>query len=367
MATLHLKSINKSFGTTQVLHDIDLEINDKEFVVFVGPSGCGKSTLLRIISGLEEASNGAIYIDGADVSEAHPVDRGISMVFQSYALYPHLSVYENIAFPLRVQKQSKEEIDRQVMEAARILQLESRLEFKPGELSGGQRQRVAIGRSIVRKPKIFLFDEPLSNLDAALRGDMRVELSTLHKDLDATMVYVTHDQIEAMTMADRIVVLNGGKVEQFDTPMALYHKPKTKFVAAFIGQPSMNFVQAEVTGISEDGLEVCLAGGATMLLPVETEGAKLGDSVEVGVRPEHVSYTPENGAIKIKIDILERLGGVSITYGKVEGCEKFCAALDGEALISEGQTIAVSVAPANCHVFAADGRAYARRQVPDLV
>lgn len=367
MATLHLKSINKSFGATQVLHDIDLEINDKEFVVFVGPSGCGKSTLLRIVSGLEEASEGSIIINGDDVSEAHPVDRGISMVFQSYALYPHLSVYENIAFPLRVQKNSKEEIEEKVMEAARILQLESRLQFKPGELSGGQRQRVAIGRSIVRKPKIFLFDEPLSNLDAALRGDMRVELSKLHKDLDATMVYVTHDQVEAMTMADRIVVLNGGKVEQFDTPMALYHQPKSKFVAAFIGQPSMNFIDATVTGISDDGLAVRLSGDVDLVLPVDTDGAAVGDKVDVGIRPEHVVYSPNDGIIDITIDILERLGGISITYGQVDGCEKFCAALDGEALISEGQTVSLSVDPANCHVFMESGRALTRRQIPDLV
>jgi len=366
MATLDLKNINKSFGATQVLFDIDLAIKDKEFVVFVGPSGCGKSTLLRIISGLEMATDGQVIIEGNDVSEAHPVDRGISMVFQSYALYPHLSVYENIAFPLRVQKQSKEDIDRQVMEAARILKLEERLDFKPGELSGGQRQRVAIGRSIVRKPKIFLFDEPLSNLDAALRGDMRVELSKLHKDLDATMVYVTHDQIEAMTMADRIVVLNGGVVEQFDTPMALYHTPKSKFVAAFIGQPSMNFIEAQVTGISNDGLSVHLAGDVDMVLPVATEGVSVGDKVEVGMRPEHVGYAPEGGSLSINVDILERLGGVSITYGAVAGCGKFCAVLDGEAPISEGQNVALSVDPADCHVFTASGAALLRQKIPTL-
>ncbi|MGE4610382.1 MAG: ABC transporter ATP-binding protein [Paracoccaceae bacterium] len=367
MATLHLKNINKSFGATQVLHDIDLKINDKEFVVFVGPSGCGKSTLLRIISGLEQASEGSVIIDGDDVSEAHPVDRGISMVFQSYALYPHLTVYENIAFPLRVQKQKKDEIDRQVMEAARILKLESRLQFKPGELSGGQRQRVAIGRSIVRKPRIFLFDEPLSNLDAALRGDMRVELAKLHKDLDATMVYVTHDQVEAMTMADRIVVLNDGKVEQFDTPMVLYHKPTSKFVASFIGQPGMNFIEAVVTGKSDVGLAVRLASDVELVLPVDTDGITVGDNVEVGIRPEQVVYAPENGILNIKIDILERLGGVSITYGEVAGCAKFCAALDGEAPINEGQVVPLSIDPVDCHVFTESGRALTRRKVPDLV
>ncbi len=366
MATLNLKNINKSFGATQVLFDIDLAINDKEFVVFVGPSGCGKSTLLRIISGLEMASEGQIIIDGNDVSEAHPVERGISMVFQSYALYPHLTVYENIAFPLRVQKKSKEDIHAGVMEAARILKLEERLQYKPGALSGGQRQRVAIGRSIVRKPKIFLFDEPLSNLDAALRGDMRVELSKLHRDLDATMVYVTHDQIEAMTMADRIVVLNGGKIEQFDTPMALYHTPNTKFVASFIGQPSMNFIDAKVTGLN-GGLEVTLEGNVPMVLPVDTTNASVGDSVEVGIRPEHVFYAPEAGVLNIHVDILERLGGVSMTYGGVAGCTKFCAALDGEAPISEGHVVPLGVNPEDCHVFTKNGVALRRQKLPALV
>ena len=227
MSTLQLKSISKSFGETEVLNDINLAIEDKEFVVFVGPSGCGKSTLLRIIAGLEVASQGEILIDDKEVSNLHPVDRGISMVFQSYALYPHLSVYENIAFPLRVQKLPKNELDSRVKKAAEILQLNDRLEFKPGQLSGGQRQRVAIGRSIVRNPRIFLFDEPLSNLDAALRGDMRVELSQLHKELQSTMVYVTHDQIEAMTMATHVGVLDEGVLVQFGTCL-LYTSPSPR-------------------------------------------------------------------------------------------------------------------------------------------
>ncbi|MDP2741016.1 MAG: ABC transporter ATP-binding protein, partial [Pseudorhodobacter sp.] len=267
MATLDLASITKSFGSAKVLHGIDLAIRDKEFVVFVGPSGCGKSTLLRIIAGLEEATSGRIIIDGADVSDAAPVDRGISMVFQSYALYPHLSVFENIAFPLRVQRLAEADLKVRVGRAADILQLTDKLRLKPGQLSGGQRQRVAIGRSIVRNPKVFLFDEPLSNLDAALRGDMRVELSQLHRDLAATMVYVTHDQIEAMTMAHRIVVLNGGKVEQFGTPMELYHHPATRFVATFIGQPNMNLVPAGVVGSGPEGLAVEFDGGRRMTLP----------------------------------------------------------------------------------------------------
>lgn len=364
MATLDLNTISKSFGTAQVLHDISLAINDKEFVVFVGPSGCGKSTLLRIIAGLEEATSGEIVIDGEDVSQAHPVDRGISMVFQSYALYPHLTVFENIAFPLRVQKLAGDELKERVGRAAEILQLTDKLQLKPGQLSGGQRQRVAIGRSIVRNPKVFLFDEPLSNLDAALRGDMRVELSQLHRELDATMVYVTHDQVEAMTMADRIVVLNGGRVEQFGTPMELYHHPATKFVASFIGQPNMNFIPSIVTG-TDGGLAVTLDGGHKMVLPVETESVSVGDHVEVGIRPENVAIGDEG--IEISVRVLERLGGVSITYGTVGDGARFCASLPGDAMIKEGTNITMSLAPEDCHVFDANGDVLRRKSAPALV
>ncbi len=364
MATLDLKTISKSFGEAKVLHDIDLAIRDKEFVVFVGPSGCGKSTLLRIIAGLEEATKGQIVIDGMDVSNAHPVERGISMVFQSYALYPHLSVYENIAFPLRVARLEKDDLDRRVRRAAEILQLTDKLMLRPGQLSGGQRQRVAIGRSIVREPKIFLFDEPLSNLDAALRGDMRVELSQLHKNLDATMVYVTHDQVEAMTMADRIVVLNGGRVEQFGSPMELYHHPNNKFVAGFIGQPNMNFVPAKVKAISAKGLTVVLDAGPTMVLPVETEGVAVGDAVEVGIRPEDVAA---GDTLDVEIRVLERLGGIAIAYGKLACGTNFCASLDGDTAVAEGTTIKLAVAPADAHVFDAAGRVLRRRAAPALV
>lgn len=364
MATLDLNSISKSFGSAKVLHDISLAIQDKEFVVFVGPSGCGKSTLLRIIAGLEEASSGAIVIGGQDVSDAHPVDRGISMVFQSYALYPHLSVYENIAFPLRVQKMAAPELNDRVMKAADILQLTDKLQLKPGQLSGGQRQRVAIGRSIVRNPKVFLFDEPLSNLDAALRGDMRVELSQLHRDLDATMVYVTHDQVEAMTMADRIVVLNGGRVEQFGTPMELYHHPATKFVASFIGQPNMNLIPATVSG-TDGGLSVTLDGGHKMTLPVDTASVRVGDTVEVGVRPENVTLDGDD--LDISVRVLERLGGASITYGTIGNGTRFCASLPGDAAIKEGEVIRLGVAPEDCHVFDANGDVLRRLSAPALV
>jgi multiple sugar transport system ATP-binding protein len=363
MATLNLQNITKSFGTSQVLKGIDLAIRDKEFVVFVGPSGCGKSTLLRIVAGLEAATSGQIVIDGTDVSVLAPVDRGISMVFQSYALYPHLTVFENIAFPLRVQRLAEPEVKAKVAKAAEILQLTEKLQLKPGQLSGGQRQRVAIGRSIVRNPKVFLFDEPLSNLDAALRGDMRVELSALHRDLAATMIYVTHDQIEAMTMAHRIVVLNAGKVEQFGSPMELYHHPATRFVATFIGQPNMNLVPARVLGTGADGLAVELDGGARMVLPVEYGSAKAGDRVEVGIRPENAAL---GDGISIKIRVLERLGGTAITYGLLPSGQRFCAALPGDAAVAEGQTLSLSVHPADCHVFDASGAVLRRLKAPAL-
>jgi len=367
MATLDLNSINKSFGATKVLHDIKLSIHDKEFVVFVGPSGCGKSTLLRIIAGLEEATSGEIVIEGKDVSKLHPVDRGISMVFQSYALYPHLTVFENIAFPLRVQKVPASELKQRVNKAAEILQLMDRLTHKPGQLSGGQRQRVAIGRSIVRNPKVFLFDEPLSNLDAALRGEMRVELAQLHKDLDATMVYVTHDQVEAMTMADRIVVLKDGYIEQFGTPMELYHHPKTKFVASFIGQPNMNLLPGRVTGKDAGGVTVEMADGYTMTLPVEGDSVRTGDAVEVGIRPENVSITAEPGGLPMRVSVLERLGGTSITYGQISDGTKFCAALDGDANIREDGQLSLAIEPADCHVFAENGQVMRRQRAPELV
>ncbi len=366
MASLYLQSISKSFGDTQVLSDIELAIDDKEFVVFVGPSGCGKSTLLRIIAGLEIASAGSVVIDGNDVSKLHPVERGISMVFQSYALYPHLTVYENIAFPLRVQKLSNKEIESKVKQAAEVLQLTTRLQHKPGQLSGGQRQRVAIGRSIVRNPKIFLFDEPLSNLDAALRGDMRVELAQLHKDLAATMVYVTHDQIEAMTMADRIAVLNNGQVEQFGTPMELYHHPASKFVAGFIGQPNMNFIPASVVGVASNLLSVSLAGNVQLSLPVNCETLAVGDAIELGIRPEDIILNPPSDGFELNVSFVERLGGASITYGTVADNVRFCGAFDGNAAIQAGSTTLVGADVKDFHVFDEQGRALRRMLAPEL-
>ena len=362
MATLELKNIDKAFGTAKVLHDISLAIDDQEFVVFVGPSGCGKSTLLRIIAGLEETTSGQIMIGGEDVSQLAPIDRGISMVFQSYALYPHLTVYENIAFPLRVQGLGKDALDTKVQRAATILQLTDKLQLKPGQLSGGQRQRVAIGRSIVREPKIFLFDEPLSNLDAALRGDMRVELSELHKQLSTTMVYVTHDQVEAMTMADRIVVLKDGRVEQFGTPMELYHHPRTRFVASFIGQPNMNFLPALVTDASASGVTVTLPGDVSVALPLNGTTVSVGDQIEVGLRPEHLTVQ-DDGQLEVRVNILERLGGLSITYSEVAGT-RFCAALDGAVPVREDTVIRLHFDPAAAHAFDAHGNVLARLQAP---
>ena len=367
MATVSLKSIKKSFDSTQVLFDINLDIEDKEFIVFVGPSGCGKTTLLRIIAGLEEATKGEIEIDGIEVSDAHPIERGISMVFQSYALYPHLNVFENIAFPLRVAKLPKAEIENLVMRAAETLQLTDRLNFKPGQLSGGQRQRVAIGRSIVRQPKVFLFDEPLSNLDAALRGEMRVELAKLHKSLDATMIYVTHDQVEAMTMADRIVVLSDGKIEQFGTPMELYHRPSTKFVAGFIGHPKMNFLKVPHLSSSSKGVSVELPEIGEQLLPVETNAENSGDELEVGIRPEDLMLSKTAKGLPMTVEVLERLGGSTLVYGSVSLNQNFCALLQGDAQVSEGETIKLVASPSSFHVFDSNGNAMRRREVPEVM
>jgi multiple sugar transport system ATP-binding protein len=267
MAAITMQDVRKSFGSAHVIKGVSLAIQNKEFVVFVGPSGCGKSTLLRLVAGLEDLSAGRMMFDGAEVNDLPPAERGIAMVFQSYALYPHMSVYENMAFGLKLAKVGQEGVDQRVRNAARILQIEHLLERKPKALSGGQRQRVAIGRAIVRDPKVFLFDEPLSNLDAALRVQMRIEIAKLHHELDATMIYVTHDQVEAMTLADRIVVLNAGIVEQFGSPLDLYHHPDNLFVAGFIGSPKMNFLPGEVETVSGNAVNLRLADGGPVVAP----------------------------------------------------------------------------------------------------
>ena len=362
MGHLTLSQVRKSFGATEIIKGIDLDVADGEFVVLVGPSGCGKSTLLRIIAGLETASAGGIVIDGRRVDGLPPVKRGVAMVFQSYALYPHMTVFENIAFPLRVDRTAEAEVRRRVEDAARILHLEGRLQQKPGVLSGGQRQRVAIGRAIVREPRIFLFDEPLSNLDAALRSDMRVELATLHRRLKATMIYVTHDQVEAMTMADRIVVLDGGGISQVGAPLELYHKPANAFVARFIGNPRMNMLRAEYRGAGPEGIAVSF-GGKTVTVPVGARpGIASGDRVTLGVRPEHVGLGGGDLTLDLLPAVVERLGAQTVAYaGRDEGVAPFCAVLAGDAPVAVDRGIAVGISAADCHLFDRDGHAFERR------
>lgn len=309
MSDVVLKQVEKRFGPVHVIHGVDLDIREGEFCVFVGPSGCGKSTLLRLIAGLEDITDGELSIGGKVVNNVAPKDRGVAMVFQSYALYPHMSVFDNMAFGLDLAKKSKDEQHERVMRVAKILQLEELLDRKPKELSGGQRQRVAIGRAIVRQPGVFLFDEPLSNLDASLRVQMRIELTKLHEKLKSTMIYVTHDQVEAMTMADKIVVLRAGRVEQVGTPLELYHHPQNQFVAGFIGSPKMNFVPAVVEAVSQQTVTVKLDSGKDVVLPVDGSGLASGDRVTVGVRPEHCSIADQDTALFAgTVDVVEHLG-----------------------------------------------------------
>src|SRR5438034_10167552 len=308
MASLQLNRVTKRYGTTTVVHGIDLEVRDGEFVVFVGPSGCGKSTLLRMIAGLESVTERALVIDGRRVDEVSAAQGGLAMVFQSYALYPHMTVYQNLAFGLENLGAPRAEIDNKVKAAAKLLKLEALLERRPTQLSGGQRQRVAIGRAIVRDPTIFLFDEPLSNLDAELRVQMRAEITALHKRLGTTMIYVTHDQVEAMTMADRIVVLRAGRVEQIGTPLELYNRPDNRFVAGFIGSPQMNFLNGRIAAIRDDGAHVALdaapGAAADAALPLRRPGATAQERVLLGIRPEHVALgAPAAGSLHVTVTI----------------------------------------------------------------
>ena len=330
MATLELSQIVKNFDKTTIIHGLDLMVADGEFVVFVGPSGCGKSTLLRIISGLEPASSGDIYIDGQRVNEVSAAHRGCSMVFQSYALYPHMTVYDNMAFGLENLGVAKAVIETKVSAAAKLLQLEKLLQRKPPQLSGGQRQRVAIGRSIVREPKLFLFDEPLSNLDAELRVSMRAEIRDLHRRLGATMVYVTHDQVEAMTMADKIVVMRAGHIEQVGSPLELYNTPCNQFVAGFIGSPRMNFVPAD-----------------------QVPGAKPGTHT-VGIRPEHARLS-EDGPLQMTVSQVEQLGSTSILNGNVVTDAPFELILNGQTTIRRGDVVKLNVQAEHLHFFDLNG------------
>ncbi len=330
MAEVRLNNLTKRFGSVTVIPELDLTVPDGSFTVLVGPSGCGKSTLLRIIAGLETPTEGSVEIGGADVTREEPSNRGISMVFQSYALYPHMTVAQNIDFGLRLSKTPAAEREERVAEAARILSLEPLLDRKPGQLSGGQRQRVAIGRSIVRQPKVFLFDEPLSNLDAALRSQMRVELAQLHKSITTTMIYVTHDQVEAMTLADQIVVMNAGRIEQVGAPMELYDKPQSEFVAAFIGSPKMNL----------------LPGKAVQHDEVET----------VGIRPEHIRADTEDGDWPGTATIVEHLGADTMAHVKADELGDLIVRLPGHTRLSAGDRVFLTPERENLHLFGKDGR-----------
>jgi multiple sugar transport system ATP-binding protein len=345
----------KRYGEVEVIHGIDLSIDPGEFTVFVGPSGCGKSTLLRMIAGLEPISGGDLLIDGVRMNEVPAAKRGIAMVFQSYALYPHMSVYQNLAFGLETARAPKAEIERRVKQAAEILRIEPLLKRKPKQLSGGQRQRVAIGRAIVREPKIFLFDEPLSNLDAELRVQMRVEIAKLHKDLGNTMIYVTHDQVEAMTMADKIVVLSAGNIEQVGAPLELYNTPRNRFVAGFIGSPKMNFLEAEVQ--AADGAGAKLRAGGSEIVVDRKVGA--GEKVTFGVRPEHIAIAGGAGVklADVKVDLVEQLGGQTMVYTTTADGQPLTIAVDGQRQVELGSTLTAYVDPARYHVFGADGRA----------
>ena len=360
MSAVQLQQIRKTFSGAEVLKGVDIEVNEHEFLVFVGPSGCGKSTLLRTIAGLERVDSGRVLIGGEDVTEVEPSERGVAMVFQSYALYPHMSVYENIAFGLRMLKLPQSEIDRRVNGAAQILQIGQLLERRPRALSGGQRQRVAIGRAIVREPKVFLFDEPLSNLDAALRVQMRLELIKLHKQLNATMIYVTHDQTEAMTMADRIVVLNHGAVEQIGSPLELYRRPRNRFVAGFIGSPKMNFVDVDVRGADSSGVSIVLPGGALLAVPCEADGVRTGDKLMLGVRPEHLT---ENGAADCdarfagEVIVVEHLGGETLSHVGIAGGGTIQVKGSGESAAADGQRIEVGFSVRHAHLFRDNGLA----------
>ncbi len=356
MVEVVLKDIKKAYDDVQVIKGVDLHIEDKEFCIFVGPSGCGKSTLLRMIAGLESITSGDLSIAGTRVNDLSPAERGISMVFQTYALYPHMTVRDNMGFSLKLAKIPKDEIKRKVDEAARILKLEPLLDRKPKALSGGQRQRVAIGRAIVRNPKVFLFDEPLSNLDAALRVQMRIEIARMHSEFDATMIYVTHDQVEAMTMADKIVVLQGGIIEQVGSPLELYHHPCNRFVAGFIGSPNMNFIETEVRSVQADGVTVGLPGGEAVSAPVKGDGLKPGDKITLGVRPEHLLESGGDGHIHGKALVVERLGGATYVYTGLEG-ETITAEIDGNSHIKVNDTISLGIKGETCHLFAPDGRA----------
>ncbi|MGR0184969.1 ABC transporter ATP-binding protein [Azospirillum aestuarii] len=356
MAGVTLRGVRKSFGRIEVIHGVDLDVADGEFVAFVGPSGCGKSTLLRLIAGLEEPSGGDLSIGGQRVNDRPPAARGIAMVFQSYALYPHMTAYDNMAFGLTLSRTDKSTIAERVRAAARLLQIEDLLDRKPRDLSGGQRQRVAIGRAIVREPQVFLFDEPLSNLDAGLRVQMRLEIAKLKADLRATMIYVTHDQVEAMTLADRIVVLNAGRVEQAGTPLELYHRPRNRFVAGFIGSPAMNFLDVVSEGRADGSVRVWLPGGVPLDVAVGGAAPPAGAPLTLGVRPEHVGLADGGAGLVATILAVERLGGETHCHAALEDGQRLLVRLDGDRPVAAGERLRLNLRGETAHLFGPDGR-----------
>jgi multiple sugar transport system ATP-binding protein len=361
VADVKLQGVAKAYGDTTILHGVDLEIRDGEFMVFVGPSGCGKSTLLRVIAGLENITGGTLSIGGRVVNEVPPAERGIAMVFQSYALYPHMNLYENMAFGLKLARLPQAEIDKSVRQAAKILNIEHLLERKPKDLSGGQRQRVAIGRAIVRKPEVFLFDEPLSNLDTALRVRMRYEFAKLHEELKTTMVYVTHDQVEAMTLADRIVVLSAGRIEQVGSPLGLYEHPCNLFVAKFIGSPEMNLLDGTLVAADALGATVQLASGATLRCAVDATRAQAGAPVKLGVRPEHLKEGGSANTIEARVTFVESLGGTTYAYAEYPGADDtLTCELDGRSHPLPGQALTLTVPEDRAYLFDAQGLAFQR-------
>ncbi len=360
MANVELKNAVKRFGDVAVIHGVDLKLDSGEFIVFVGPSGCGKSTLLRMIAGLEELSDGEVHIGDKDMTDVAAVDRGIAMVFQSYALYPHMTVEQNMGFGLRMNGVDKNVIKDKVMHAAKTLQLEELLDRKPKNMSGGQRQRVAIGRAIVRDPDVFLFDEPLSNLDAELRVEMRLQIARLHKQLGATMIYVTHDQVEAMTMADKIVVLRLGKVEQVGSPLELYHHPQNLFVAGFIGSPRMNFLTGKLVEGSASFAKVELNDGTLATIPVNAANGVAGSNITLGIRPEDLGNTQGDFAVPMQVDVAERLGGSTYLYGRCSGLDNFVVQRSGLDQTQSGEAVDIYVQQNDCHVFDDAGLAFER-------
>ncbi|OMH29107.1 maltose/maltodextrin ABC transporter ATP-binding protein MalK [Motiliproteus sp. MSK22-1] len=366
MASVVLKNICKSYDQIPVSKNIDLEIEKGEFVAFVGPSGCGKSTLLRLIAGLEEITDGDLYIGDTRVNDLPPKDRSVGMVFQSYALYPHMNVAENMAFSLKLQKTDKTEAQRRVLAAAETLQLSALLDRKPKDLSGGQRQRVAIGRTMVREPQVLLFDEPLSNLDASLRVKMRIEIAKLHKRLEATMIYVTHDQVEAMTLADKIVVLDGGRVSQVGSPLELYHYPANRFVAGFIGSPQMNFIDAQVLSVSESAVELTLPGSKQITIPVDGSNLVVGELVSLGVRPEHfVGPEQADCCLESRVNLAEHLGNETQIYLDMEGApDGLTVRQPGSIPAKEDSSFTLGINADSCHLFQQNGEA-CRRLFPE--